>query len=187
MHRLYTILILALSLTAARAYDIALAWEQTDAGTVSYTVYSERTPGAFMALGSTNGLSWTVRGLEAGRTYRFYVTGINQAGESDPSNLVTQLIEATVPAVLQNFWTQAISSSRIDVHWDKPTTNTLTILLERSRDSSTWQQIATVPGSAMHFLDTGLRRDRRYYYRARSCNGMGCSDYTAPRWARTFR
>ena len=175
------------STATTQAYQITLAWEQTDPTTTGYTVYQESAPGAYFALGVTNALSWPVNSLEPGKTYRFYVTTLAPSGESLPSSLVEHRVEASVPAVPQNPWAQALSQSRIDVHWDRASTNTLTILVERSLDSANWTQVATVPGTATHYLNGGLRRNRVYYYRVRACNGMGCSPYTPPRWARTFR
>lgn len=85
-----TLVILFSLALVALAADITLQWDANDPveEVAGYRVYqSTNVAGTYLPIGSTNGTSFTVRGLTPG-VYFFYVTASNLWGESLPSNTV---------------------------------------------------------------------------------------------------
>jgi conserved repeat domain len=76
-----------------------------------------------------------------------------------------------------------VSTSRLDIGWDS---QAWTVLVERSRDGRSFAQVASLPGDSF-FPDTNLRRDTRYFYRARSQNVADISGYSGVVSGKTLR
>ena len=59
--------------------------------------------------------------------------------------------------------------------------------VERSNDLTTFTQVATLGANVTSYADTGLRKNRTYYYRVRAYNAGGNSGYSNTATGRTTR
>jgi len=90
--------------------SITLSWQAPYEQEVSsYFIYQNNAP---MPVGSTGKTTYTINGLEAGKTYSFYVTASNKYGESSPTNTIKAFV---VPAPKDITWTG--TSSTITLTW----------------------------------------------------------------------
>ncbi|RNF40473.1 penicillin-binding protein 1A [Planococcus salinus] len=68
----------------------ALSWNHSDAGDVSFEV-SVETGGSRSVLTTTGNTSYSFNGLEAGGTYTFLVTAVNDGERSDPASVIVNV------------------------------------------------------------------------------------------------
>ena len=72
----------------------------------------------------------------------------------------------------------AVSSSQIDLAWTDNADNETGFKIERSPDSATWAQIATVGANVRTYSNNGLSASTFFSYRVRAYNGGGDSTYS---------
>ena len=94
-----------------------------------------------------------------------YFTILKGASQSAPS---------AIPA---NFAASAIGSSA-NLSWSNNATNEAAYRLERSINGADFAEIATIGANLTSFTNVGLNFVNAYYYRFRSWNNAGYSDYT---------
>lgn len=173
----------------ASASTATLSWDpnpSTDAVT-SYNVYqASGTNTAFLKIGSTPVTTFQAAGLTNGVAYRWYVTAVNATGESTPSSTVTSTYNA-VPKSPTALTVAAMSSTRIDLHWQDNSDNESGFVVQRAVGTGPYASIATLPANAVSFINGGLLPRKNYLYRVYAFNGYGNSiDYAGPAGARTF-
>lgn len=70
---------------------------------------------------------------------------------------------------------------KIDMIWNMSSGEHTAIYIERSIDDTTsWEEIASLLGTAEDYADLGLEENTIYYYRFRSENPLGFSGYSEP-------
>jgi len=117
-------------------------------------------------------------GLEAGTSYDYRVRAYNTAGNSDYSLTATATTLA-IPDVPLYLATNTLSSTEITLSWTDASSNETGFKIERSPNGVIfWTQIATVSANVTSYSDTGLDPDTKYYYRIRTYNAAGNSDYS---------
>jgi beta-glucanase (GH16 family) len=72
----------------------------------------------------------------------------------------------------------ALSFSQINLAWTDNTYGENGFKVERSTDNVNFSEVATVAADVHTYLDTGLDRDTRYYYRVRAYIGTNYSAYS---------
>jgi len=93
------------------------------------------------------------------------------------------------PAAPANFDALPISGSSVGLSWANGAEPATEIRIERCKGSTCtkFSTIATVPGSAISFSDTGLATNTYYRYRARAFNSAGKSPYSNVATVKTLR
>ena len=94
-----------------------------------------------------------------------------------PTSTPTPIPTPSAPSTLS---VTAISSSRIDIHWQDNSANETGFRIERSRYDTPWTyvEIAVVGKDVNTYSDTGLEAGWIYHYRVRSYNEGGNSPYS---------
>jgi hypothetical protein len=92
----------------------------------------------------------------------------------------------TAPAAPSNLAATTISRTRIDLTWSDNSSNETGFKIERSTNGTSFSQIATVGAGVTSYANTGLRRNRLYYYRVRAYNSVGNSNYSNVASSRTL-
>jgi acid phosphatase type 7 len=82
------------------------------------------------------------------------------------------------PAVPSAFAATVVASDKIRLSWSNNATNEMCYRLERSLDGVSFAEIASVGANLTVFTNTGLAASTPFFYRLRSWNNAGCSDYT---------
>jgi len=67
---------------------------------------------------------------------------------------------------------------KIDMIWNMSSGEHTAIYIERSLDDTSWEEIGNVDGEIEDYADLGLEENTIYYYRFRSENPLGFSDYS---------
>jgi subtilisin family serine protease len=166
---------------------VTLTWNASS-GATSYNVYRRQgSDVTFQFAASVTTTTHLDTGLANGTTYHYIVTALNSVGASDPSNeaSATPVGPAQAPAAPSELTALAVSSSQIHLSWTDNSNNETGFKIERSTDNRSYTQIATVGAGVTTFSDTGLSRNRRYYYRVRAYNEFGNSTYSNTANART--
>ena len=113
----------------------------------------------------------TANGVPAGASNLSASVNLTVRAPAAPGNLRLTATRVTVPV-----------SANVTVSWSQSTT-TATVggfVLQRSTSATFATVDATIPlaASARSYVDTGLARNTRYYYRIQAVNGAGSSGWT---------
>src|SRR5688572_27493374 len=83
------------------------------------------------------------------------------------------------PAAPSGLIASVISESQIDLTWTDNSDNETDFIIERSFNGLTgWSAIDMTAADVNETSNTGLSSDTTYYYRVRSINVVGSSDYS---------
>ena len=151
--------------------NIRVSWDNTIQGAARYTIQRKTDSGSFKTLFTVPSdiSTWQDTGITNGHTYvyRVFASGTSPTGDTAES----WPVEYLYPSGLSP---KGISSSEIELSWTYPSTKSIpetnyqTVIERRSEGTSTWQTIATVPGTESTWTDGGLSEATRYYYRIRA-------------------
>ncbi|MBI4602951.1 MAG: lamin tail domain-containing protein [Planctomycetes bacterium] len=119
-------------------------------------------------------------GLLPGTLYAYRVRAVNRFGSSEPSE-VLEVTTGRFPAAPRDLAAAARGPFAIDVSWTDASDNETGFELERrSGEGGAFLKIADLPADATAFGDADVRPGREYFYRVRSVNGFGASEYAGP-------
>ncbi len=94
-------------------------------------------------------------------------------------------VATSVPAAPSSLQTSTVGHDRIDINWFDGSTDEDGFNLERSSDDINYSQIASLSANTTNYQDHGLNAETTYYYRVRSYNSAGASNYTSSSQATT--
>ena len=175
--------LLTVSAVSTSALDVT--WENVT-GNTGYKVERKATAGGTWAqVGSILPADATVfhdTGLSNNIAYYYRVSAVNSVGYSLASN---EKYAVTLPPAPSLNGPTGITASQMTLSWSSVAGNT-GYKLERSPDNATWTQIATPAAGATSHPDTGLASGTTYYYRLRTVNASGDSDYSTVRSGKTL-
>lgn len=175
--------LLTVSAVSTSALDVT--WENVT-GNAGYRVERKANAGGTWAqAGSILPVDTTVfhdTGLSNNIAYYYRVSAVNGVGYSLASN---EKSAVTLPPAPSLNAPTGITASQMTLSWGSVAGNT-GYKLERSTDNATWTQIATPAAGAINHSDTGLDSGTTYYYRLRTVNASGDSDYSTVRLGKTL-
>jgi acid phosphatase type 7 len=120
-------------------------------------------PAMFLSLNSLGSLVLDVNGNRLDAAF------LDHAGvRRDYFTILKGTAAATAPSAPTNLRTTARTVSRIDLAWTDTSSDESGFELQRSADNVTFTPIATRGSNVTSYSDTGLKRNRRYYYRVRA-------------------
>lgn len=130
------------------------------------------------------GVTWNV---STAGTHALTARATDDAGETTTSTPVSITVSVAAPAAPTGLAAAAVSKSRINLSWKDNANNESGFLVERSTNGTSFTQIATLGANVTTYANTGLSRDRLYYYRVRATSAVGSSAYSNIASARTLR
>ena len=93
----------------------------------------------------------------------------------------------SVPVAPSGLVATAKSRSQITLTWTDNSTNEANFVLERSLDKVTFTAVATLAANATSYTNSSLTANKLYYYRIRTVNAYGSSDYSNTASATTLK
>ena len=168
--------------------QVTLSWSASG-GAVSYNVYRGTFANGEDPVPISSGspaTGYTDSSVTNGTTYYYEVTAVNLNGESARSNEASATPN-TLPAAPSNLTATAVSKSRINLTWTNNDSSATSVRIERSTNGTHFALTATVGGVASGYSDTGLVKNKKYYYRVRAVNSAGASDYSNVASATTLK
>lgn len=172
-----------LGLTVFSSTQINLAWTDAALNETSYTV--QRSPNGLngwttIAPLGANVVSYPDIGLSPANTYYYRVYCSNAFGDSPFSNIASaQTLTPPPPNTPQALVVLTYSQSKLNLQWDTLGGGETGFKIERSLDGLTgWTEIGQSPAGVVTYQDTGLMPSTLYYYRVRSFNPYGNSNYS---------
>ena len=181
-----------LAASASSSSQINLTWVDNSTNETGFSIERSADGSNFSPLTSVaaNVSSYSDTGLSPSTTYHYRVFATNASGSSTASNTASATTQApppTPPAAPTNLTATAVSASRIDLNWTDASGNEDGFKIERSTDGANYTQIATVGPNVTTFSNTGLVKNRTYYYRVRSYRQAVNSTYSNVASAKTFK
>jgi hypothetical protein len=111
-----------------------------------------------------------------------YDVGAHEFTVVEPTPTPTPVV---VPSAPSNLSAAAASRTQINLSWADNSNNESGFAVERSPDGATWSQLTTTTTTS--YVNTGLTRNRMYYYRVRAYNNDGSSGYSNTASAKTLK
>jgi len=150
---------------------VNLSWEvPSDNGGSVITGYRVYRNGTLIAIVPATQLWYNDTKVENGVNYTYYVTVINSAGESSPSNKV-EATPRSVPSAPQNLRAK-VGNSYVNLTWSAPADNGGAEITEY-RVYRNGTLIATVPGDRLWYNDTKVIGGKNYTYYVTAVNSVG--------------
>jgi hypothetical protein len=119
---------------------------------------------------------FTDNGLDSNTLYYYRVDATDAAGDHTYSEVYSARTGA-LPAPT-GLTASASDVAEILLQWTDNASDALGYYIERSRNGTTWNQVAKVGPTATSYLNTGLISGVKYYYRVRAYNSAGTSVYS---------
>ena len=131
----------------------------------------------------SNSLSYTITGLQKGKTYKVRVSAITSVGEGDVSDVFTFTAATTAPGVPTNLKVGSVTKSGAVLTWSTPAdTGGLAVsdyVVETSVDNGvTWLAVAHTASNSTQMTLSKLAGDTAYLVRVSAKNSTGVSEAT---------
>ncbi|MCF7789636.1 MAG: hypothetical protein K9N47_26165 [Prosthecobacter sp.] len=167
-----------LATTAVTAVQAAIKWTDVS-GETDYAVERKTgSGGSWAQVGATtvSATTFTDSSVTVGNVYFYRVTAVNGGLSSPASDELA--VSVTVPAVPTPLIATPNSSSAITLNWPNVELESGYKLERGTSATGPWTQIATPTADVVTFQNTGLTQNTTYYFRIRSTNAIGDSDYS---------
>ena len=176
----------ALAASSITSSSITLNWAApTNVGSspiTSYKVEYKRSNVATYTSTTVATTSAVISGLTASSAYNFRVSATNASGTSAPTAVVNASTVAapvvpTVPTAPRTLATVTAYGDAISLKWAAPTTTggTLTGYTVQRNIAGTWTNLATVSGTTLAYVATGLTASTSYQFQVVATNATGTS------------
>jgi hypothetical protein len=170
---------------------VLVSWTANSSNHASFAVERSHLTGeawsVWTAVGAAEDAAWLDDGLAEGTTFRYRVSACNEAGCS--AWAVSDTISTPAPSIpVAPSYVQpyVVSATELVLWWGDASDNEDDFRVQRRQlVDGVWSAFSTVasPGADQtSWNDTGVVPERRYEYRVRACNALGCSAWvTGPR------
>jgi hypothetical protein len=171
--------------TAAGTSSINLTWADNSTNETGFVLMQSSTSGGIFNKLITipaNTTSYTDVGLGSSATYYYKIQATNAGGNSTWSNeasATTKTPPPTIPAAPSNLVAAVSGCNTIFLTWIDNSNNETAFEISRATSlNGTYTIIATLAANSTTYSNSGLRKNRAYYYRARSLNAVGVSSWS---------
>jgi len=168
---------------AATAKKINLTWQDNSNNETGFQIFRSTSAGGTYLAVATVKPGVTYYGdstLDGSTTYYYKVWAIDQSGPSAYTSIAsaTTLALPGLPAAPSGLSGVSKGPTHVSLSWTNNANNASGIEVWRSQGSSTNYGLAARTPVATSYLDTGLTKSTVYYYKVRSVNEGGNSDFS---------
>lgn len=171
----------SLKLTVLYTTQIRLDWEDNLNNESGYIIDRKVDSEDFKEIASlpANSTSYTDSSVSIGKVYTYRVRWIDA---SKMTHIYTAEVSTTTTAVEApiSLKVTPMSSTRIDLTWTYPNSQSYETAIERRVKDGEWELIATVSKDVNSYSDEGLKPNTIYYYRVKAVSGTQVSSRTYP-------
>lgn len=153
--------------------EMTVNWNSVS-GATGYKIYQGDSSDNLIEIASLDSSqrSYLISGLTKGQTYYFAVSASNTGGESDLSNIMSDMI--LLPAPTQPTITTVLEGdSKVELTWDLVDTASQYKIYQSSESGGTFSLIATVDTPTTSYEVTGLTNGQPYYFTLCAVNDGG--------------
>lgn len=173
----------SLTATAFSENQINLSWTDNSNNETGFKIERSADGGtswAVLATVASDVTAYSNTGLHASLTYHYRIVAINSGGNSDYSNIADAItLNSTTPPSAPTSLSGTATPSQVNLTWIDNSNNEILFRIEQSADGLTgWTSLGTVAANVTTYVNTGLTPSTGYYYRARTENLAGNSEYT---------
>ncbi|ADQ45037.1 glycoside hydrolase family 16 [Caldicellulosiruptor kronotskyensis 2002] len=175
--------------TSTSNYSVSLSWSPVERAT-GYNIYrSENSSGPYTKVNATaiTSTTYTDSDVDAGKTYYYKVSAVNEYGESALSQAVsaTTPVMTTVPAPPTGLMMVSSTEDSIELSW-MPVKGALYYNIYRSATSNgPFEKINQEGIQNTSYKDTNLNPGSVYYYKVSAVNSIGESELSEALFATT--
>ncbi|MBI5343562.1 MAG: hypothetical protein HZB63_09700 [Deltaproteobacteria bacterium] len=180
-----------LAATILSSTQIRLNWTDASNNETGFAVWRSINGGAFAQIAAVgpNVTTFTNGGRIAGNTYAYYVTAVNAAGASLPSNTVT--VNFRVPATPTGLTGSAVRipgnlfQDSVTLNWTDNANNETGFQVQRSLFANFSAPTTYNVGANVTTFSQNVSRAFNFYYRVRATNAVGNSGWSNTRFVTT--
>jgi hypothetical protein len=172
-----------LGATATSATEIELRWQDTSSNEEGFKIEQAKDGGPFVELASrapANAAAFLDSPLEPGHGYTYRIRAFNSGGDSPYSATATATTDAP-----SDLTARALSKSQVALTWRDNKTDESGFRIERSTDSVTFVEVATVGPNSTSATVGHLRRGTTYFFRVRAFTAGTTTAYSNVAFAKT--
>jgi len=170
-----------LTATPLSSNSIKLSFNSLDSNATQLVVSISKSGGAsYKQSFNLPASSVTITSLTPDTEYSFSIAAKRDSNESDYTPLVTAktLQSGTPPNKPTGIGAVALACNKVEVRWYDNSNNEDGFKIERKEGSGSYSEIGTAPANSSSYTDSTVTAGKTYYYRVRSYNAYGNSDYT---------
>ena len=140
---------------------ISLSWDSALNATSYIIKRSEAVEGSFTTITTSSAITYIDNELTNGTTYYYVVSAVNEAGETESSNLTAATPKLSIPSIPLNL--KATAGDRmVSLSWNSALKATSYIIKRSTTEEGVYTSIATVSENV--YTDTKVIYDTIYYY-----------------------
>ncbi|MBK7027787.1 MAG: fibronectin type III domain-containing protein [Bacteroidales bacterium] len=173
-----------LTATASGTTSINLTWTDNSSNETGFVLQRSLSASSgfstIISL-SANTTTYSNTGLSASTAYYYRVQSVNAGGSSLWSNVAsaTTATPITPPTAPSNLVAVAQGCNTIKLTWTDNSNNETNFEVYRSLTSNgTYSKVALVPSNTTNYINTGLSKGKKYYYKVRAKNTAGNSVFS---------
>ena len=159
--------------------QVVINWTDNSSNETGFEIYRSLVNNTGHALIQTTGAnvtSFTNTGLTPSTNYYYKVRAVNSIGSSSFSNEVNQTTLSNPPS---NLTAKLTSSSQVLLNWTDNSSNETGFEIHRSvGNNSSYSLLQTTLANVTSYTDNGLSAGTTYFYKVRSLNPGGNSDFS---------
>ena len=172
-----------LAATASTAGQINLSWNDISSGETGFQVERSLTSGSDFSLINTsaaNATGYVDFNLLPNTKYFYRIRAVNTLGNSPYTTEANVTTLPLPPHAPSDFTATAISPNQVHLGWNDSSDNETGFRIERSiTEGSGYTQVASTAANIVAYADNNLNENTQYFYRIRSANTGGYSDYVS--------
>lgn len=136
--------------------------------------------GGFISKTTNSGANWYVQRNGVSNVYAMHMLNATTGYAAGLHGTIHKTTTGgdVVPNAPTNLTAAMVSSTQINISWQRNSSYEIGFSIERSPDSNTWNNIATIGTGSTSYSNTGLNPSTKYYYRVAAIGGLGNSAYT---------